>query len=86
MTYKYKVGDKVRIRNDLTSSEIYSMEDGTNSDYVDYEMKRLKGKIAVIEKCNYEGTGKYKIQGSDRYWTDGMFARKVKGIFNGLEE
>jgi len=86
MAYKYKVGDRVRIRNDLSCRKMYSMEDGTNSDYVDYEMEGLKGKIAVVEKCDYERTGKYKIKGSDRYWTDGMFARKIRGIFNGLEE
>lgn len=86
MTYKYKVGDRVKIRNDLISGKMYGMENGTHLDYVDEEMESLKGKIAIIEKCNYEGSRKYKIKGSDRYWTDGMFARKAKGIFNGLEE
>lgn len=83
MKYKYKVGDKVRIRNELISGELYSMEKSICLDLVDEEMESLKGKIAIIEKCNYEGSGKYKIEGSDKYWTDGMFEEKKR--FDGLE-
>ena len=83
MTYKYKVGDRVKIRNDLISGELYGMENNIYLDFVDEEMESLKGKIAIIEKCNYEGSGKYKIKGSDRYWTDGMFEEKKR--FNELE-
>ena len=84
MTYKYKVGDRVKIRNDLISGALYGMENNICLDFVDEEMESLKGKIAIIEKCNYEGSGKYKIKGSYRYWTDGMFEEKKR--FNGLEE
>lgn len=68
--YKYKIGDKVRIREDLKSGEKYG-----DVTYVD-DMNKHKGKIATI--TNYAGIyhPSYFIDLDEEtyYWTDEMFA------------
>lgn len=63
---KYKVGDKVRIREDLKFGEIYGGCLFTKG------MQNLAGKIARITEV-YEHKGEYHIDSCDCYWTDEMF-------------
>lgn len=72
MKTKFKVGDKVKVREDLIIGEIYSSESG----YSDCYMKRMnefKGVVVTIRECS--NTGAYKIEEDvDNYnWTDEMF-------------
>ena len=61
---RYKVGDKVRVKEDLEVGKLYGVC------YFFSDMDLLKGKIVTIEHT-YED--KYLIKGSNHYWTDEMF-------------
>lgn len=66
---KYKVGDKVRIRKDLTVDDNYD-------DVADVvpQMLRYAGKVAFIRvACGYDDTYKINIDGQHWWWTDKMF-------------
>ena len=67
----FKIGDKVRIREDLSIKTFYG-------DYwVSYKMKKYKGKIGVIQSVDEEDKD-YKVlidnntESLDWYWVDGM--------------
>lgn len=70
---KYKIGDKVRVRDDLRLEEVYKMDNGTDYDSVVFEMLKLKGKEATI--LTYTDSNKYLISedGGCWNWTDEMF-------------
>ena len=63
---KYKVGDKVRVREDLAADNWYGNE------IVVSGMTCLKGKIVTISKVRYD---KYEIEEDNKiwWWTDEMF-------------
>jgi hypothetical protein len=63
---KYKVGDKVKVRDDLVVDYKY----GSDA-FVD-GMSALKGKVVTIKTC-FTSRDKYAIEGSDYAWTDEMF-------------
>lgn len=72
---KYKVGDKVLVREDLIEFEQYK--------YISFvpSMNPFKGKIVTI----YNVTDRYYIieEDSKRYhWTDDMFSEKVSQDFS----
>lgn len=71
---KYKIGDKVRVRDDLRLGEVYKMDNSTDYDSVVFEMLKLKGKEATI--LTYTDSSKYLISedGGCRNWTDEMFS------------
>lgn len=71
---KYKIGDKVRVRDDLRLEEVYKMDNGTDYDSVVFEMLKLKGKEATI--LTYTDSNKYLISedGGCWSWTDEMFS------------
>ena len=71
---KYKVGDKVKIREDLNCSDRYYMENGA-SDTVNIEMLKLAGKVVTIERIT--SYGKYTIQEDSWRWTDGLFEKRI---------
>ena len=74
---KYKVGDKVKIRKDLTNGKFY----GTNT-FVP-EMAKFKGKIVTIKGIYH---GSYTIEEDEHwYWTNEMIECKVNEqvIFKG---
>lgn len=71
---KYKIGDKVRVRDDLRLGEVCKMENGTDYDSVVPEMLKFKGKEVTISA--YNDINKYQIS-EDRgswNWTDEMFS------------
>lgn len=82
LNYKFKPGDKVTVRNDLSLHEPYKMLSGetpydaivaTNS------MKELRGKQVTIESYDCCGSAMcYRVKENSRYWSDEMFdeARK----------
>ncbi len=62
---KYKVGDKVKIKEDLVVDETYGEDSFTE------EMEKYKGKTATITDVHWD---KYEIDIDDGswYWTDEM--------------
>lgn len=67
--HNLKVGDKVRVREDLVVGEIYKMSDSVYTDRFIGRMNDLKGKIVTI--C-YAGSY-YGIEEDGHNWTDDMF-------------
>ena len=76
---KYKIGDKVVVREDLRRNREYFMESGIdNSNTVTDEMMKLRGKVVTItDITNTSGNGQYVINNQEgRFsflWTDEMF-------------
>ena len=72
---KYKVGDKVRVREDLAADNWYGNE------IVVPGMTCLKGKIVTISKVQYD---KYEIEEDNKiwWWTEEMFSGKVSQDFS----
>lgn len=72
MDYKYKVGDKVRIRRDLGCQESYKMVSGPKPGYdpgISFNMCKYAGKITTI--LNRDIT--YEVEGCDNWtWSDEM--------------
>ncbi len=74
---KYKVGDKVKVREDLQANTEYN-----NCTCVE-EMEEYRGAIATIKKCfdtDIDDDGAYEvdIDEGEWFWTDDMF----EGIAN----
>lgn len=67
---KYKIGDRVRVRNDLQIGKRYPMENGGSDTFIE-EMAHFRGKVVTICDCG----NKYRIKEDEDgwYWTDGMF-------------
>ena len=63
---KYKVGDKVKIREDLV----------VGYDYNDFtfivDMEKYKGAIATIKYCYSDESYEVDVDGGTWYWTDDM--------------
>ena len=68
---KYKVGDKVKVREDLEIGKVYC-----GQTFV-VQMKQYKGQIVTIKVVNNDG---YYIEedGQDWYWTDEMLEEPKK--------
>ena len=71
---KYKVGDKVRVRDDLEIGKWYSMNNRTFSDFVNSEMITFKGKEVTILANNCFGMYRIKEDNGEWHWTDEMFS------------
>lgn len=71
---KYKVGDKVRVRDDLEIGKWYSMNNCTFSDYVNSKMITFKGKEVTILADNCFGMYLIKEDNGEWHWTDEMFS------------
>ena len=71
METKYEVGDRVRVREDLIVGKIYSMElcENIRDSFVS-SMEDATGMTATIKEITE--SGKYVIDISEYYWTDGM--------------
>ena len=66
---RYKVGDIVRVRDNLVVNKRYHMDDGKTRDTFVSGMDVFLGKTVRIT-CFF---GKYFIEGSDKNWVDEMF-------------
>ena len=71
---KYKIGDKVRVRDDLICYEWYKMHDSETYDSVNTEMQEFKGKEVTILADNSFGKYLIKEDNGDYHWTDEMFS------------
>lgn len=86
MNYKYKIGEAVRVRKDLSYDRRYYMQSGPDhhksTNIVTLEMNRLAGEIVHILK--YYG-GQYEIkEDKGRFsWTDEMF-KDGNPLFHGF--
>lgn len=74
MDYKYKVGQKVRIRKDLTAGAEYPMQSGSRCGLdpgVAEDMEKYRGRIMTIDYIK----GYYTLFEDDRQWSwsDTMF-------------
>lgn len=66
----FKVGDSVRLKDNLIVGKRYFMEKGFNSEAFSEGMEKFKGKKAVITRCAEQG---YRIDLQSVYWfTDEM--------------
>lgn len=72
MAFKYKIGEKVRVRSDLTAKG-YKMNNSSTSDVVIPDMIKYKGLLATIEIITFSGKYKIDIDGRKYNWTDEMF-------------
>ena len=64
---KYKVGDKVKIREDLKINNEY------DNMYFNSEMSKHRGQIATIKRADLDNTYKINLDDGDYWWTDAMF-------------
>lgn len=62
---KYKVGDKVRVRGDLSRSGDYKIRAVS-------DMEKFRGRIGTVEKITEEGFYELNIDVDKRNWTDEM--------------
>lgn len=71
---KYKVGDKVRVRDDIEVYREYKMEDSKELAWITPEMLKFKGEILTITEINQYG--KYSVKEDNELWswTDEMFS------------
>ena len=67
----YRVGDIVRVRNDLKRGVYYCDETNTYRDVVNDDMLRLAGKDVTIRSV---GNGYYRIDGDKWFWYAEMFS------------
>lgn len=72
---KYKVGDKVKIREDLEDGKEYG------KDFFVSEMNFLKGKTVIISDIEYDFY-KLKEDSGKWNWTDEMFSGKISEDFS----
>ena len=75
---KYKVGDKVRVRENLEVNKAYG------KDFFVSEMNFLKGKTVIISDIEYDFY-KLKEDSGKWNWTDEMFSGKVSEDFSSEE-
>lgn len=74
---KYKIGDKVRVRDDLELDKWYSMSNHNFSDFVNSEMIMFKGKEVTTSDDNFYGMYRIKEDNGDWCWVDEMFSGLV---------
>ena len=74
MDYKYKVGQRVRVRADLSTKQSYRMKSGPDYKYgsnsINDDMMRFRGEFVHIEGTD---SGQYLLKEASWHWTDEMF-------------
>lgn len=70
---KYKVGDRVKIREDLDTNKIYGSWDCS------IDMARCGGRIATIVNC-YDDSYHIDVDNESYDWTDEMFENYIEDI------
>lgn len=82
LDYKFKPGDKVTVRKDLSHREGYKMLSGeTPYDAIIAipSMENLRGKQVTIESYDCCGSAMcYRVKENSRYWSDEMFEESKK--------
>lgn len=74
MTTLFKAGDRVTVRNDLSTKVTYHMDCSRFGVNATYDMCKLAGKQVTIHNTLDAGDfAYYKINGSPWNWTDEMF-------------
>ena len=75
-TTRFKVGDKVKVRNDLKVDSRYLMDDSNVGDTFVSEMSEFKGETVTISEIT--ASGKYLVEEDETNWnwTDDMFEDK----------
>lgn len=78
---KYKVGDKVRLRNDLKIDEIYGGVTFLDS------MEKVKDKILTIADCySNESSNFYEVVGDKFWYSEEMFEGVIGTNFDKVKE
>lgn len=72
--FKYKVGDKVIVREDLIKGDQYYMENTGKRDVVVEAMLKFRGKTVTINRTTTLGEYKISEDGAEWNWTDEMFS------------
>lgn len=67
---RYKIGEKVRIKNDLERNKMYYMYGGGEWNTCNNAMMSFRGSIATISGYN---SGQYRLHECGYFWTDEMF-------------
>lgn len=62
---KFKVGDKVKIREDFSRTKHYKVTPVSN-------MEKYRGRIARVKRISFEGNYNLDIDGMSWYWSDDM--------------
>ena len=74
MDYKYKIGQRVRVRNDLSTKQSYRMKSGPDYKYgsnsTNDDMMKFRGQFVHIK--GFSG-GQYLLNEVGWHWTDEMF-------------
>ena len=78
---KYKIGDRVRVRNGVKVGGFYTNKDGSG-DYFTTDMQKHKGKEATIIAVESKG---YRLDIDESYlYTDGMLVTIIDTLANNL--
>lgn len=80
---KWKVGDRVRVRMDLSEDKRYSMEGSNNAVRPTYTMvKYFRGSEMTISEVNYFPVFGYYTEETDTdfIWTDEMFEEALPNV------
>lgn len=72
MSFKYRIGDKVKVRSDLTVKH-YKMKNSSAEDVVIPDVLEYRDKIATITNITAGGKYRIDIDGRKYSWTDEMF-------------
>jgi hypothetical protein len=75
---KYKIGQKVKIRNDLRQDMDYHNAIHSHSDVANDEMVYLAGRVATIVGTTFHGQAyKIDLDNAKWAWTDAMFSETM---------
>ena len=69
-SFKYKPGDRVKVRTDLSEARYYKMFNSARVNTVTKTMLKYAGQIVTIDHVSY---GNYRLQNITNNWTDEMF-------------
>lgn len=72
---KFKVGDKVRVRDDIAKTKDHGRDGVCIAD----EMKELAGNVFTIDKVRSDC---YDVKGSEWVWNDEMLELAEKSLYN----
>lgn len=72
--FKYKVGDRVMVREDLHKGHFYNMENSKENNCIAEDMLPLRGDIVTIDRIADYGQYKIREDNGVYNWTDEMFS------------